>query len=60
MKVKELIEKLNQYNQDADISVIAHCREYNFTLSFGSAEGETKEKTNNVHFYVDELCSNEK
>lgn len=60
MKINELIQKLNEYNQDADISVIAHCKEYPFTLSFGGAEGETKDKTNSVHLYVDELCTNEK
>lgn len=61
MKIRELIQKLNEYNQEADISVIAHCKEYPFTLSFGGGgEGETKDKTNSVHLYVDELCTNER
>lgn len=59
MRIKDLIEKLNEYNQDAEISVIAHCKEFPFTLSFGGAEGETKISTTSVHFYVDELCTNE-
>ena len=59
MKVKELIEKLNAYNQEAEVSVIANCKVYPFSLTFGGAEGETKEKTAEVHFYVDELCTNE-
>ena len=59
MKIKDLIQKLSEYNQDAEISVIAHCKEYPFSLSFGGAEGSTKETVTEVHLYVDELCKNE-
>jgi len=59
MKVKDLIQELNEYNLDAEILVTAHCKEYPFTLSYGGAEGVTKNTTNSVHLYVDELCTNE-
>lgn len=42
MKVKELITKLLEYNMDAEISVVAHCKNEKFTLSYGSSEGVTK------------------
>ena len=59
MKVKDVIIALQQYNPDANISVIAHCRKYDFTLSFGGDEGGTKENCDSVSFYVDELCEDE-
>jgi len=59
MKVKDLIQTLNEYNLEAEISVIANCKEYPFTLSFGGSEGVTKNTTSSVHLYVDELCINE-
>jgi len=60
MKVKELINNLLDYNMDAEISVIVHCRQEEFTLSYGGAEGETKQNCKSVSLYVDRLCTNEK
>lgn len=60
MKNKELIAKLLDYNMDAEIKVIAHCKEEDFTLSYGGAEGETKKDCESVNIYVDRLCTNEK
>lgn len=61
MKVRGLIKELLDYNLDADISVIAHCKEEEFTLTFGGGgEGETKDDCSVVNFYVDSLCTNEK
>jgi hypothetical protein len=57
MKLHELIEKLKEFNPDAEVSVIAHCREYNFTLTWGV--GCTKKDTDRMALYVDELCTNE-
>lgn len=59
MKVKDLIKKLLDYNMDADVSVIAHCKPYDFSVSFGGDEGVEKHNTKDVSFYVDELCTNE-
>ena len=59
MKLKELIKDLQEYNLEADINVIVHCKTYLFSLSFGDGEGCTKENCDNVSFYVDELCTNE-
>ena len=59
MTVKELITKLLDYNMNAEISIVAHCRKEEFTLSYGSSEGATKENCDTVSLYVDRLCTNE-
>lgn len=59
MTVEELIDILGYYNGDAKIGVIAHNREYSFTITVGGADGVKKENATEVHFYVDELCQNE-
>ena len=59
MIVKELITKLLDYNMDAEISVVAHCRQEEFTLSSGGAEGQTRKNCDTVSLYVDRLCTNE-
>ena len=60
MTVKELITKLLDYNMNAEISVVAHCKQEGFTLSYGSSEGVTKENCDTVSIYVDRLCTNER
>ncbi len=59
MKVKDLKALLETYNQDADVRVIVHCREYAFSLTTGGAEGVTKGTTTEVGIYVDDLCGHE-
>ena len=59
MKVKDLITKLLDYNMDADVKVVAHCKEEDFSLTFGGDEGVEKHNTDRVVIYVDRLCSNE-
>lgn len=44
---------------NAEISVVAHCKQEEFTLSYGSSEGVTKENCDTVSIYVDRLCTNE-
>ena len=60
MTVRDIIKELLEYNLDANISAIAHCKEYKFSLSCGGSEGVTKKNTNDVHVYIDELCTNER
>lgn len=55
MKVKDVIRELQNYNQEAEMSVIVNFKKYNFGLSFGSNEGVTRETANDVNFYVNEL-----
>lgn len=44
MKVKEIIEKLNEYNQDADFSIVDETgHAVNFEICFGNSEGCTKQ-----------------
>ena len=59
MTVKELIKKLLDYNMEAEVKVIAHCKKYDYSIAIGGAEGAEKHDTKEVFFYVDELCSNE-
>jgi hypothetical protein len=59
VKVKELIKKLRTYNQDAEVSVIAMNKEFEFSLVYGDSDGVTKEQCDSVSFYVDELCAGE-
>ena len=60
MKVKELIEKLKKYNPEAETDVVAHCRSYKYSLSCGRGDGCDETNCEEVSFYVDELCTNEK
>jgi len=61
MKVKELMQKLSEYNFDAEMSVIAHNYKEEFSITYGSgSEGETKENCKEVNFYVDRLCQSER
>lgn len=59
MKNIELIRKLLEYNMDAEVDVVVHCKKYDFSISYGGPEGETKEETKKISFYVDELCTEE-
>ncbi len=63
MKNRELIKKLLEFNMDAEVNVIAHCKEYPFTLSW-SGDGtdsimDNKKITKDVNFYIDDLCNND-
>lgn len=60
MKVRELIEKLKEFNQEAEVDVIAHNRKYDFSLCWGGSEGCSKQNTDEASFYVDALCVGEK
>lgn len=59
MKVKELIQKLLDYNLDAEVSVVAHHIKEEFTITYGGNEGSTQNNCETVSFYVDRLCNNE-
>jgi hypothetical protein len=55
MKVKDLIRKLQEYNQEAETYVIAHNKGYQFSITYGGSDGATKESCESVSFYVDDL-----
>lgn len=59
MKVKELISQLLDYNMEADVNVIAHCKAFDYSIVFGSSEGVQKKNADIVSLYVDELCTKE-
>ena len=60
MKVKDLIADLSEYNPEAEINVVAHCRDFKFSLSYGSSEMCNKKNCETVSVYADELCTTEK
>lgn len=60
MKVRELIKELEEYNPEAETSVVVHNVLEEFSICYCGPEGVTKENCEDVSFYVDRLCSNEK
>lgn len=59
MRIRELIEKLGEYNPEARVDVVVHNMSEEFSIAFGGMEGDTKETTESVSFYVDRLCNSE-
>jgi len=59
MKVNQLIKELSEYNPDADITVIAHNKSYDFSICYGFSEGRKKDNCESVDIYVDDLCVSE-
>jgi len=57
MTVEDLIDALGEYNKHAKVSVTAHYREYDFSISFSGGDGCPAEKASTVSFYVDKLCT---
>ena len=58
MKVKELIEKLSQYNPEAKVDVVTYNLSEKFTITCGSSDGCTNKDCHMVSFYVDRTCNN--
>lgn len=56
MKVKELIEKLNEYNQDADVEICVNGMQQEFEICYGDSEGCTKASCNCVAFMIGATC----
>lgn len=59
MTVLELMEKLAEYNPNAVVKVIAHNQPADFSITYGGAEGATKESAPQVGFYVEGLGEKE-
>ena len=55
MKVKDLIEQLKYYNQDADVYLNSSYKHIGFTLAFGGGDGVEKENCETVSIYPDDL-----
>ena len=53
MTVKEIIDKLSEYNLEAEINVVADGFDRPFTICFGSSEGVTKANCETVDLMVD-------
>ena len=48
MTVKELVERLFEYNQTADVKVVAHNTMSDFDITFGTSEGCKKSTCDTV------------
>ncbi len=59
MRVRDLINMLLDYNLDAKVKVIAHNKDYLFSLCHGRCEGASEKEASEVYFYVDALCQDE-
>lgn len=60
MKVKELIRELSNYNLEADVDIVAHCRGWkDYTIAYGTSDGCTKANCDTVSLYIDELQTQE-
>jgi hypothetical protein len=60
MKLKHLLRTIAESNPEAEVKVIANCKKYDFTLTYGDSEGSTEFNCDSIGFYVDELCTSEK
>lgn len=52
MKVKEIIDKLSEYNSEAKINVVVDGFERPFAICFGYSEGVVKTNCETVHLMV--------
>ena len=53
MKVKEIIEKLSKYNEEAEFNIVVKGRIKPFEVCFGSSEGCTPKNCQCVDFMID-------
>lgn len=56
MTVKEIIDKLSEYNLEAEINVVVDGYVKPYTICFGGAEGTTKTNCEAVDLMVDDIC----
>jgi hypothetical protein len=55
MKVKEIIERLQKFNQGADFIIVNGSTPVGFRISFGSSEGVTPETAQDVCLFIDDV-----
>lgn len=53
MKVKDLIKELEDYNKEAEVSVVVDSQPRCFLIAFGSSEGMNQDNCSDVVFYTD-------
>ena len=59
MRIREVIAKLLEYNQEATFEVIANNRSQKFSFVCGNSDGCTKVNCSTAGLYLDETCQNE-
>ena len=55
MKVQELVEKLYEYNPDADVYATINGEPFQFQIYYGTSEGVTKQSCEDVVFSLDKF-----
>jgi len=58
-KLRELMEQLREYNQEAEVSAVVANQRVDFSLTFGNSEGTTKANCKTVSLYIDKLNGND-
>lgn len=56
MTVKEIIDKLSEYNLEAKINVVVDGFDRPFMICFGGSDGVTKINCETVDLMVDDIC----
>ena len=56
MTVKELINKLSEYNSEAEVNIVVDGYVKPYTICFGGAEGVSKANCEAVDLMVDDIC----
>lgn len=56
MKVKKLIEKLNEYNPNATVEICVNGMPQEFEICYGGSEGCTKSSCDEVVFMIGTDC----
>jgi hypothetical protein len=58
MTVNELTEKLSEYNQTAEVKVVAHNTMSDFDITFGTCEGCEKSTCDTVFLDLNPIADN--
>jgi hypothetical protein len=58
MTVKELAEKLSEYNQTAEVKIVAHNTMSDFDITFGTSEGCEKDTCDTVFLDLKTIADN--
>lgn len=56
MTVKEIVDKLGEYNPEAEFNIVVDGFSRPFEVCYGSSEGVTKANCDDVDLMVDDIC----
>ena len=56
MTVKEIVDKLGEYNPEAEFNIVVDGFSRHFTICYGSSEGVTKTNCEVVDLMIGDVC----